>query len=213
MSLTTLHLIRHGITASNAQRIYMGRSQESLSTEGRWQARELARRLQALDLDAIYCSPLRRACETADIVAQPHRQEVRIDADIMELDLSRWQGRPVDEIAAADAEAWQIWCVDPARLALPDIETFDALGARVRRFLGRVRKSQPSGSVAIVSHDGVIRMAVMEALAISWNHYRSLPLDNTSISTVEVGGPHPRLRRFNDIGHLRGAGLFGPADD
>jgi len=219
MSLTSLHLIRHGITASNAQRIYMGRSQENLSTEGRWQARELARRMQDLELDAIYCSPLRRARETADIVAQPHRQEVRIDADITELDLSRWaqphrqevridaditeldlsrwQGRPADEIAAADAEAWQIWCVDPARLALPGIETFDALGERVRRFLGR----------------GVIRMAVMEALAISWDHYRSLPLDNTSISTVEVGGPHPRLRRFNDIGHLRGAGLFGPADD
>ena len=85
MSLTRLHLIRHGITTSNAQRIYMGRSQESLSTEGRWQARELARRLQEQELDAIYCSPLRRARETADIVAQPHRQEVRLDADIVEL--------------------------------------------------------------------------------------------------------------------------------
>jgi broad specificity phosphatase PhoE len=213
MSLTSLHLIRHGITASNARRIYMGRSQEGLSTDGRWQARELARRLQDLDLDAIYCSPLRRARETADIVAQPHRQEVLIDADIMELDLTRWQGRPADEIAAADAEAWQIWCEDPARLALPDIETFDALGERVRRFLSRVRKSHPSGSVAVVSHDGVIRMAVMEALGISWDHYRSLPLDNTSISSVEVGGSHPRLRLFNDIGHLSGAGVTGPADD
>ena len=210
MRLTSLQLIRHGITTSNAQRIYMGRSQESLSTEGRWQARELARRLQGLDLEAIYSSPLRRARETAEIVAQPHRQEVRVDADIMEMDLSRWQGRPADEIAAADAEAWRIWCVDPARLAIPGIETFDALGERVRRFLGRVRKSHPNGAVAVVSHDGVIRMAVMEALGISWDHYRSLPLDNTSISTVEVGGPHPLLRRFNDISHLSGAGVSGP---
>jgi broad specificity phosphatase PhoE len=213
MSLTRLHLIRHGITTSNAQRIYMGRSQESLSTEGRWQARELSRRLQDQALDAIYCSPLRRARETADIIAQPHRQEVCLDADIMELDLSRWQGRPAEEIAAADAEAWQIWCTDPARLAIPGIETFDSLAERVRRFLGRVRRDHPSGSVAVVSHDGVIRMAVIEALAISWDHYRSLPLDNTSISTVEVGGPHPRLRLFNDIGHLSGAGTSSPADD
>jgi len=213
MSLTRLHLIRHGVTTSNTQRIYMGRSQESLSTDGRWQARELARRLQEQELDAIYCSPLRRARETADIVAQPHRQEVRLDADILELDLSRWQGRPADEIAAADAEAWQIWCVDPARLAIPGIETFDSIGERVRRFLSRVRKNHANGSVAVVSHDGVIRMAVMEALAISWGHYRSLPLDNASISIVELGGPHPRLRLFNDIGHLSGAGLFGPADD
>jgi broad specificity phosphatase PhoE len=213
MNLTTLHLIRHGVTASNERRIYMGRSQESLSTEGRWQARELARRLQERNLDAIYCSPLRRARETADILAQPHRQEVRLDADIMELDLSRWQGRPADEIATADAEAWKIWCADPARLSIPGIETFDSLGERVRRFLRSVRRDHPSGSVAVVSHDGVIRMAVMEALGISWDHYRSLPLDNTSISTVEVGGPHPRLRLFNDIGHLSGAGISGPADD
>ena len=212
MSLTRLHLIRHGVTNSNAQRIYMGRSQESLSTEGRWQARELARRLQEQELAAIYSSPLGRARETADIIAQPHRQEVRLDADVLELDLSRWQGRPAGEIAAADAEAWQIWCTDPARLAIPGIETLDSLGERVRRFLSRIRRDHPRGSVAVVSHDGVIRMAVMEALAISWDHYRSLPLDNTSISTVEIGGPHPRLRRFNDIGHLSGSGMSGPAD-
>lgn len=213
MSLTSLHLIRHGVTASNVQGVYMGRSQESLSADGRWQARQLARRLQGQELDAIFCSPLRRARETADIIAQPHRQEVRIDPDIMELDLSRWQDRPASEIAVADADAWQIWCTDPARLAISGIETLDSLGERVRRFLSRVRHDHPSGSVAVVSHDGVIRMAVMEALAISWGHYRSLPLDNTSISTVEVGGPHPRLRLFNDVGHLSGAGVSSPADD
>jgi len=213
MSLTHLYLIRHGITASNAQRIYMGRSQESLSTDGRWQARELSRRLQSVALEAIYCSPLCRAQETAEIVAQPHRLELRGDADIMELDLSRWEGRPANEIAKADPEAWQTWCSDPARLVIPGIETFDALSERVRRFLGRVRKDHPSGSVAVVSHDGVIRMAVMEALGISWGHYRSLPLDNTSITTIEVGGPHTRLRLFNDVGHLNGASVSGPADD
>jgi broad specificity phosphatase PhoE len=212
MTTTCIHLIRHGVTASNVQRVYMGRSDESISTEGRWQARQLARRLQRLDLEAIYSSPLRRALETAEIVARPHRHPVRVDADIVEIDLSRWQGRPFEEIATADPVAWETWCRDPSRLALPGIETFESLAERVRRFLNRLRKDHyAGGAVAVVSHDGVIRMAVMEALALSWSHYRSLPLDNTSITTVEVGGPHPHLRRFNDVGHLNEAGVSGTA--
>jgi broad specificity phosphatase PhoE len=190
----------------------MGRSQEGLSSEGRWQAREVSGRLHGLAFEAIYSSPLRRARETAEIVAQPHRIDVTFDPDIVELDLSRWQGRPANEIATADPEAWEIWCRDPGRLAIAGIESFDSLAARVRRFLTRVRRGHPDGSVAVVSHDGVIRMAVTEALAISWDHYRSLPLDNASISTVEVGGPHPRLRVFNDVGHLNGVDVSGPAD-
>jgi len=166
-----------------------------------------------LDIEAIYSSPLQRAHETAEIVAQPHRSEIRTDADITELDLSRWQGRPADEISAADPEAWRLWCTDPSRLVLAGIETFDDLAARVRRFLCRVRRIHAAGSVAVVSHDGVIRMAVMEALGISWDHYRSLPLDNTSVSVVEVGGTHPRLRLFNDVSHLNGTGMSGPADN
>jgi broad specificity phosphatase PhoE len=211
MSTTCLHLIRHGVTISNAQRVYMGRSEEGISTEGRWQARQLSRRLQRLELEAVYASPLRRTRETAEIVAQPHRHRVVVDADLVELDLSRWQGRPTEEIAAADPEPWQTWCRDPARLALPGIETFDSLAERVRRFLSRVRRSHACGSVAVITHDGVIRMAVMEALALSWSHYRSLPLDNTSITTVEVGGPHPYLRRFNDVGHLNEVDVSGTA--
>ena len=133
--ITRVYLIRHGATASNRQRRYMGRSEEGLSSEGRWQARQLALRMASTDLAALYCSPLRRTQETAAIIGQPHALTPEVAADFNELDLSRWQGLTAAEIDAREPEAWHTWCDAPARLRLPGIESFETLQQRVRRGL------------------------------------------------------------------------------
>lgn len=210
---TLVHLIRHGVTTSNVRQIYMGRSEESLSNDGRWQARQIARRLRDVDLEAIYCSPLQRARETAEILSQPHATVARIDEDINEIDLSRWQGKPAEEIRAADPEAWQQWCDDPSDLVLEGIEPLPDLARRVRSFLARSRRQHPEAGIAAITHDAVIRVAVIEAIAVPLRLYRSLPVHNATLTVIELGEPRNHLRLFNDSGHLDGVGhVSGPAD-
>ena len=149
---TRVHLIRHGVTESNRQRRYMGRSEEGLSSEGRWQARQLALRGATLELAALYCSPLQRARDTAEIVGQPHHLRPEAAPDFIELDLSRWEGLTAAEIEAKDGEAWQTWCSDPASLRLPGIESFATLQLRVRRGIeGLVRLPVTSHTAAVIS--------------------------------------------------------------
>jgi alpha-ribazole phosphatase len=212
-----LYLLRHGVTESNRKGRYMGRSHEPLSGDGRWQARQLALRLAQVALGAVYSSPMRRAQETAEIVAAPHRLPVAAEPGFIELDLSRWAGLSAAEVEAKDPEAWQTWCDDPARLELPGIEPFAALASRVSNAVEDLRRRHPNQAIAVVTHDGVVRMAVLQAMGWALTHYRSIPVDNTSITVLELGGDRPYLRALNDIGHLSdSAGDFGsgrgPAD-
>lgn len=212
---TRIHLIRHGVTESNRQRRYMGRSEEGLSSEGRWQARQLALRGATLEIAALYCSPLQRARDTAEIVGQPHHLRPEAAADFTELDLSRWEGLTAAEIEARDGEAWQTWCADPARLRLPGIESFAALQQRVRRGIEGLVKRHSGSTVAVVTHDGIVRIAVLECLGISLSLYRAIPIDNTGLTTLDFAAERTYLRCLNDTGHLREGSqpaTPGPAD-
>lgn len=212
---TRIYLIRHGATESNRLRRYMSRSQEALSSEGRLQARQLALRMARHDLTAMYCSPLRRARDTAEIVAQPHALETAVVADFNELDLSRWEGLTAAEIEAREPQAWHTWCAEPARLALPGIESLAALQQRVRRGLEALAKHHAGQSIAVVTHDGIVRIAVLESLGLTLDVYRSIAVDNTSLTTLDMAPERNYLRGLNDTGHLDETMLPaspGPAD-
>lgn len=212
---TTIHLIRHGVTASNRARRYMGRSEEPLAGDGRLQARRLARRLASMDLRALYSSPLRRTRETAEIIAQPHALDVEVAPDFNELDLSRWEGLTATEVESRDPEAWRTWCDDPARLRLPGIESFGRLRERVRRGLEALVRHHDESAVGVVTHDGIVRIAVLEGLGLSPGVYRSMPVDNTGLTTLEFASERVYLRALNDTGHLDDSlrcAKPGPAD-
>lgn len=212
---TRIHLIRHGVTASNLEQRYMGRSEEPLSNDGRLQARCLARRLAATEIAALYSSPLRRTRDTAEIIGQPHALPCEVAADFNELGLERWQGLTASEIEARDGEAWRTWCVDPARLRLPGIEPFAQVSERVRRGMRALVKRHPDATVAVVTHDGIIRIAVLESLGSGLGLYRAIPVDNTGLTTLEFTPERTYLRALNDTGHLDislQCGAAGPAE-
>ena len=200
--MTRFLLIRHGVTESNKERRYMGRSEEPLSSDGRWQSRQLARRLASARIDAFYTSPLRRAKETAEIVNQPHALRVRVEPGFNELALDRWAGLSAAEIEARDPQAWKTWCADPSALLLEGIEPFGDLRRRIREALQRIRRNHQNQTVAATTHDGVIRIAVLEALDISLQLYRSITVDNTALTVIDIGEGRVYLRALNATGHL-----------
>ena len=180
----------------------MGRSEEPLSSDGRWQARRLAQRLAGARIDAFYTSPLRRAKETAEIVNQPHALRVRVEPGLNELGLDRWAGLSAAEIEARDPQAWQTWCADPSALLVEGIEPFADLRGRIRRTLQKMRRKHQDQSVAVTTHDGVIRIAVLEALDMSVQLYRSITVDNTALTVLDMGETRTYLRALNATGHL-----------
>ena len=96
--VTTILLARHGETEWNREGRWQGWADPSLNDTGRAQARELAEQLRATPFDAVYSSDLRRALETAVILAAPHDLAVVTDADLREIDVGAWSGLTRAEI-------------------------------------------------------------------------------------------------------------------
>lgn len=151
-----LLLIRHGKTAGNVQKRYVGRTDEPLCAEGV----EHARGTGTDDtVTRVYVSPMKRARETAAIKF-PKAEQI-VCADLREMDFGDFEGRTADEMAAdADYRRWVDGnCTGPC----PNGEQMGDFAERVvGAFDAIVRESIAQGAprVAIVAHGGTI-MAIL----------------------------------------------------
>jgi alpha-ribazole phosphatase len=146
-----LYLIRHGETAGNVERRYVGHSDPPLSERGHAQAQALADRLAQVPLTAVLSSDLLRAQATARAIAAPHGLTVRTDSLLRECHFGAFEGLTYEEIAARHHEPLQAWLADPEQVAPPGGETL----AQVRR---RVAAALPlQDGAAVVTHGGPLR--------------------------------------------------------
>lgn len=151
-----IRLIRHGTTAGNAARRYVGRSDEPLCPEGRKAAE---RHEKDPALDRVFVSPLKRARETAAILF-PNAAQVVVEG-LREMDFGDFEGRSADEMA--HDPAYRAWVDDLCRGACPNGESQAEFHARVlRAFTETVRNLQ--GDATFVVHGGVI-MSLLWQLA------------------------------------------------
>jgi broad specificity phosphatase PhoE len=152
-------LARHGTTTAPPG-VAIGRTDVELAPEGRQQADELAIRLASCPLTHVYSSDLRRAYETAAIVAAHLRLRVHRTADLRELDFGAWEGRRLADLWTETPDEARAWEADFRRLPSSFGETFEILEERVGRFTRQLPAS--SGDVLVVAHRGPL--AVLYAL-------------------------------------------------
>ena len=147
---TVLFLVRHGETVDNARQIMQGQTQGCLNEKGREQARVVAERLAAESIDAIVASDLRRAIQTAEIIAEPHGLPVVTTPLLRERDWGGFTGRFIPDLKG---EVWP-----------DDIESEEALLARARTFLIYITATYPGKRVVAVGH-GIFNKAILAVYA------------------------------------------------
>ena len=130
--MLTLLLTRHGQAAAG-DIMLGGQLDLPLTPNGREEAGALARRLGGVRIDRIVASPMLRAVETAQILA--NGRPVELDERLRELDYGRWEGLTYADIDAHDPELRARWEHDPAATHSPGGESGDDVAARVLNFL------------------------------------------------------------------------------
>ena len=142
---TTILLVRHGETVDNARQIMQGQTQGELNERGREQARQVAERLAKDSVDVIIASDLRRAMQTAEIIAAPHSLPVVTTPLLRERDWGDFTGRFIPDLKN------EVW---------PDnIETLENLLSRAGEFIAYVKETFPGKKVLAVGH-GIINKAI-----------------------------------------------------
>jgi probable phosphoglycerate mutase len=196
--MTTLLLIRHGMTDA-VGRLLTGRlAGVLLNEQGKREVEALGHRLRGLPLAAIYASPLERAQETARAIAAHHELDVLPRPDLNESDFGDWSGRLLSEL---DGDAgWQRFNANRSSTPAPRGEHMTEIQARVGRELLKIRDAHPDRTVAVVSHADPLRAALCLFLGISVDLMQRFELSPASVSTLHLTPDSVSLLRLNDTG-------------
>ena len=147
---TKIFLVRHGETIDNVRQIMQGQTQGDLTERGREQAQQVAERLAQEHLDAVIASDLRRAIQTAEIIAAPHWLSVIQTPLLRERDWGGFTGRFIPDLKG---EVWP-----------DDIESEEELLSRARTLLLYITTTFPGKRVVAVGH-GIINKAILAVYA------------------------------------------------
>jgi len=152
-----IYLARHGQTAYNLEGRFQGQQAVPLDDTGRAQALELAERAAGYGFRALWCSPLLRARETADIVASTIGLEPKDDPRLMETDAGDWTNLTFAEVRAQAPARFDAFAAADPGFAFPGGESFAQQELRVSAALRDVERGELPALV--VCHGMVIRAA------------------------------------------------------
>lgn len=183
-----LLLVRHCQTEWNERRLYQGKSDPPLSTSGISAAGHLARELRSIFARPpwIVSSPLARARMTATIVATATNASVRVDERLTELGYGLWEGHTQSTVKQLWPGTLRQWKRAPETVIFPEGESLRQLRDRVRSFLDD--RAEGRGPMLAVTHDGVIRIAVLEALNLPLSAFRTVRTTHGALAAFARGG-------------------------
>jgi len=164
-----LTLLRHGLTAWNLDKRIQGRIDQPLSDAGRSQLRAMIVPADYLG-DRWYCSPLRRAVESAELLGL---HDVRIEPVLVEMDWGDWEGEVLKPLRKRIGEPMRANERRGLDFRPPGGESPRQVQARLQPWLRQIAAS--AENTAVVAHKGIIRC--IYAMACDWDMCGETPVD------------------------------------
>ncbi len=196
-----LYCVRHGESTYNAEGRIQGQSDVPLSQLGRRQSEAAAQWLASLPIEAVYSSPLRRALQTAESIAEKHGLRVQPDPRLMELNAGVFQGKLRSDLAAIYPHEFGRWLGGDEDFVIPHGESRRQLSLRGCEAFRAIAAAGHSEAV-IVTHGGLLSVTLRSLLNLS----EPLPpfsLHNGSITRVMVDDRGRfALLALNEVEHL-----------
>ena len=200
--MTKLILARHGETVWNVEKIYRGRTDVNLDEVGIKQAELLGKYLSNWELEAIYSSPLRRALDTANIIAHYQKIGVHIVEGLIDFDYGEWQSLPEQEVKRLYPALHNEWHSNPHKVKMPGGESLEDVRRRAIKVVNDVL-SKYQGAVVLVSHRVVNKVLICSLLGLDNSYFWNIKQDVGGITIFNYEDGRFVLARHNDTSHLR----------
>jgi probable phosphomutase (TIGR03848 family) len=196
--MPTLLLIRHGENDYLAKNRMPGHIPGiHLNSRGQEQAAELARTLSRLPIKAIYSSPLERAVETAEPLAQTLGLGIQLLPSLTDTDVGEWEGRSWKVLSRT--KLWKVIQQTPSQFQFPGGETFVQAQERVVRALDAIASTHPDELISVVFHADPIKLAVAHYLGLSLDNFQRLTAHTGSVTILKMDGSAVKLLALNLI--------------
>ena len=198
--------------AAGGRLTFAGWVDKPLTARGETQAQAVAKRFEREKLEAIYSSDLSRARRTAELIAQPHKLEVRVESAFRELSYGVWEGLGLEEIERDWLDLWRARQADAENVAPPEGENYADLWRRLEpAWESLVNGFGKEANVVLVAHNGTIRTLICHLLGAPVNNLKRIQTSNCGVTLVEIAREanieysmcdEVVLRCINDTQHL-----------
>jgi probable phosphoglycerate mutase len=179
--MSTLYLVRHGVTQANKENRFAGRTRERLHPEGIDQIRLVGTRLLDKDIAAIYCGPAQRTVESAAILGSMLKVRTTPLAELDEIYIPHWDGLTKDEIMSRYDDQYPLWLEAPQTFSLPGCETLQQVQDRATAAVEGLLADSRGRNLLLVSHLIVLRCLVLYCKGMPVSDFRSVKIDNGAI--------------------------------
>jgi len=202
-----LILIRHGESDGNAQRKFSGFQDVNLTEKGIWQAKRLARRLEGVQVNAVYCSDLKRARHTTEIIFGDRGKDIVVSPNLREINFGIWEGMTFEEIKLREGAKFTSWMENPdEKTIIPQGESLAILNERVMTEVNRIlqehKNEEKDKTIDIVCHGGAIRIILCNVLNLELKNLWFIKQNSTALNIIEYYNHKGVISLLNDTSHL-----------
>ena len=178
-------LIRHGENDWVGKRLAGQTPGVHLNEKGRRQAQAVAEALKDVPLKAIYSSPMERAMETAQPLADLSKLAIQVENGLIEIDFGKWQGKTIKQLRRM--KLWKTVQTDPQNMRFPDGKSFVEAQTRLVASLEALNQQyEEKDVIACFSHSDSIRLLVAHYLAMPINAFQRISIQPTSLSVIMI---------------------------
>lgn len=198
-------LVRHAANDWVGKRLAGWTPGVHLNEEGRRQAQALAERLARLPgevhICALYSSPLERARETAQPIAERLGLEIQVIEELGEVRYGAWTGRELKELEKEDL--WRVVQGWPSGARFPEGESLRAMQCRAVEAVEAIAERLDNKQAAVVvSHSDVIKAIVAHYLGLHLDLFQRIVISPASITAIGLTPGGPRVLCVNDTAHV-----------
>jgi probable phosphomutase (TIGR03848 family) len=198
-TMTTFYLVRHGDTGIK-NRISGRMTGVHLNETGRRQAERLAERFTGIAVESLYSSPVERAVETAQPIAQNLDLTIQIAEAVSEIDYGEWTGKSFDELSLDSG--WQSFNVFRSGAQVPGGENILQVQRRFVGWMENVRRDHADGRIVVVSHQDPIKAVVTYYAGIHIDMFSRFDISNASVTVIRLNDRDASLITLNNVGVL-----------
>jgi broad specificity phosphatase PhoE len=195
---TTVFLIRHGVTDWHHERRVLGHRDVALNSDGVAQSQRVAEALRGINIGEVISSPMLRAVQTAEILAEQCGIEIARDPRLADFRVGKWEGMSYDDVARSPE--YQRFLADPLAERIPGGEDLGQIRDRAIGAVEQTIADTPAGeNVAIVTHAGILRVVLAHYLGSNLANYHRLRVSPGSISILSFADDRdlPRVLAVN----------------
>ena len=129
-----------------------------LSEDGFKQAEKLAEYLEQRKINAVFCSPLKRAFETADPIARLHQLVAQPVEGLTDLNFGKWEGVSIENVKIQYKQIYESWRERPDLAKIPDGESLQEARQRSLNALNKIIAEYKQGTVVIVTNRVITKL-------------------------------------------------------